>query len=336
MKVVEISKAAPRLNLRVAERDDPPPPGRGEIKVRIRASSLNYHDYGVVAMASGRDCDGLIPLSDGAGEVLEIGEGVTDFAVGDLVISTFFPVPPTGGDLPILFAHVPGDGVDGFACEKVTRPASHFTRAPTGWSVAEAATVSCAGLTAWRALFVDGGLVPGRTVLVQGTGGVSIYALQLAKAAGCTVIATSSSNAKLERLKAMGADHLINYRDTPEWGAAACALTGGRGVDHVVEIGGANTLPQSMKACAFGGHIAVIGTLAGYAGELPTVMLLARQIRMQGLLVGSPAQQRDLVTALEVNGIRPIIDTHFPLDDLAAAFEHQVAGRHFGKIAIDI
>ncbi|HKT76749.1 MAG TPA: NAD(P)-dependent alcohol dehydrogenase [Sphingobium sp.] len=336
MKVVEISQSAPHGNLRMAERADPAAPGRGEIKVRLRASSLNFHDYGVVSLMGGRSADGLIPLSDGAGEVLEVGEGVDDFAVGDLVISTFFPTPPKEGDFPVAMAGVPGDGIDGFARELVTAPASGFTRAPAGWTAAEAATVPCAGLTAWRALFVDGGLVPGRTVLVQGTGGVSIYALQLAKAAGCSVIATSSSPEKMERLKALGADHVINYRETPEWGAAARALTGGRGVDHVVEIGGAGTLPQSLIACAPRGHIALIGSLAGYSGELPTIMLVGRQIRMQGLLVGTPDQQRDLIAALETNGIRPVIDSHFPLDRLADAFDHQLSGKHFGKIAIDI
>jgi len=303
--------------------------------VRIRASSLNYHDFSVVAGLAPRPA-GRIPLSDGAGEVIEIGEGVEEFSVGDCVISTFFPVPPQGGDFDGIFRHVPGDGTDGFACELVTAPASAFTRAPSGWSAAEAATIPCAGLTAWRALVVDGALAPGQTVLVQGTGGVSIYALQIAKAAGCRVIATSSSSAKMERLREMGADHVINYREVPDWGTRVRELTGGRGVDHVVEIGGGGTLAQSMIACAFGGHIAVIGVLAGYSGEIPSAMILASEIRMIGLLVGSPAQQRDLVAALEYNRIRPVIDSHYPLAELAAAFRKMQAGEHFGKIVIDI
>ena len=335
MKAVQVGDPASLDGLQVVDLPEPPAPGRGEIRVRLRASSLNYHDYGVVAGLSPSRA-ARIPLSDGAGEVIAVGEGVKEFALGDLVISTFFPIAPDTGDFPAIFRHVPGDGIDGFACEIVTAPVNAFTRAPRGWSAAEAATVPCAGLTAWRALIVDGGLMPGQTVLVQGTGGVSIYALQLAKAAGCTVIATTSSADKAERLRTLGADHVVDYRETPQWGAAVRALTDGRGVDHVVEIGGAGTLPQSMEACAFGGHIAVIGTLAGYGGEIPTVLLLAKQIRMIGLLVGSPAQQLDFIAALEVNGIRPVIDSHFPLERLADAFRHQESGRHFGKIVVDI
>jgi NADPH:quinone reductase-like Zn-dependent oxidoreductase len=335
MKAVRIQTPASLENLRYADIADPPSPGPGQIQVRLLASSLNNHDASVVLGHSAPD-DGRIPLSDGAGEVLSVGEGVTGVSPGDLVISTFFTATPGGGSIRETFASVPGDGIDGYACELATAPALAFTRAPQGWSAAEAATIPCAGLTAWRALVVDGGLKPGETVLVQGTGGVSLYALQIAKAAGCTVIATSSSDEKLERLTALGADHVINYRSEPQWGAAAKALTGGRGVDHVVEIGGSGTLPQSLAACAFGGHVAVIGALAGYGGEIPTVVVMTRQIRMIGLLVGDRSQQLDFVRALEVNAIRPVIDSHFPLAGLADAFRHHASGRHFGKIVIDI
>lgn len=335
MKAVRIGSPATLETLTPVDIPAPHSPEKGEITVRIRASSLNYHDFSVVAGLAPREA-GRIPLSDGAGEVVALGDGVEEFSVGDLVISTFFPVPPQGGDFSGIFRNVPGDGVDGFACEMVSAPASAFTRAPAGWSAAEAATIPCAGLTAWRALVVDGKIAPGQTVLVQGSGGVSIYALQIAKAAGCMVIATTSSDAKAARLRELGADHIINYREVPEWGAKARELTGGRGVDHVVEIGGGGTMAQSLIACAFGGHIAVIGVLAGYVGEIPTAMILSGEIRMIGLLVGSPAQQRDLVTALEVNGIRPVIDSHFALADLASAFRRMESGAHFGKIVIDI
>lgn len=335
MKAVRIGSPATLETLTPVDIPAPQSPAKGEITVRIRASSLNYHDFSVVAGLAPREA-GRIPMSDGAGEVVALGDGVAEFSVGDMVISTFFPVPPQGGDFDGIFRNVPGDGVDGFAREMVTAPASAFTHAPAGWSAAEAATIPCAGLTAWRALVVDGKIAPGQTVLVQGSGGVSIYALQIAKAAGCMVIATTSSEAKAARLRKLGADHVINYREVPEWGAKARELTGGRGVDHVVEIGGGGTMTQSLIACAFGGHIAVIGVLAGYVGEIPTAMILSGEIRMIGLLVGSPAQQRDLVTALEVNGIRPVIDSHFALADLAAAFRKMEAGGHFGKIVIDI
>lgn len=191
-------------------------------------------------------------------------------------------------------------------------------------------------MTAWRALVVDGGIKAGSTVLVQGTGGVSIFALQFAKSMGCSVIATSSSNEKLERLKAMGADHLINYKETEAWGAKALEITKGAGVDHVVEIGGAGTLDQSMIASRNCGHIALIGILAGFAGPVSTVTMMAKQLRVQGLTVGSRQQQRDMIAAINVSGIKPVIDCSFALADLGDAFRHQESGAHFGKICVDI
>lgn len=334
MKAMRLRHPAGIDNLRLEEMDPPGPPGKGEIRVRIRASSLNYHDY-IVVTGGIPTPDGRIPMSDGAGEVVAVGAGVTEFAVGDPVVSTFFPNWLDGRAIPGGFAGVPGDGADGYAVEEVVAPATAFTRAPRGWSHAEAATLTCAGLTAWRALVTEGGIKPGDTVLVQGTGGVSIFALQFAKAAGATVIATSSSDAKLERLKAMGADHLINYRATPGWGQAAAKLTGG-GVDHVVEVGGAGTLPESIAAIRIGGHISLIGVLAGYAGPVPTVQLMAKQIRLIGITVGTRREQQDMVRAVEANGIRPVIDRHFPLAELGAAFRHQESGAHFGKIVVDI
>jgi NADPH:quinone reductase-like Zn-dependent oxidoreductase len=275
-------------------------------------------------------------MSDGAGEVTAVGEGVSEFAVGDMVVSTFFPEWLDGTAPLSAFTGVPGDGIDGYAREEVVAAATSFTHVPVGYSAAEAATLTCAGLTAWRALVVDGQLKAGSTVLIQGTGGVSIFALQFAKAMGARVIATSSSDEKLARLKAMGADHLINYKENPAWGAATLGLTGGKGVDHVVEIGGSGTLDQSMIATRIGGHIALIGVLAGFAGPVTTAILMARQIRVQGLTVGSRQQQLDMIDAINVNGIKPVIDRHFPLAQLADAFRHQASGSHFGKIVVDI
>jgi NADPH:quinone reductase-like Zn-dependent oxidoreductase len=314
---------------------DPGPPGPGAIRVRIHASSLNYHDYGV---ATSRDAgyEGRIPLSDGAGTVEAVGDGVTEFVPGDAVVSTFFPHwldgPPSSGD----FHAVPGDGIDGYACEVVTRPATWFTHAPRGWSHEEAATITTAGLTAWRALVADAGLKAGDTILVLGTGGVSIYALQIARAMGATVIATSSSEAKLARLRDLGAAHTLNYREEPRWGERVRALTGGRGVDHVIEVGGPGTLPQSIRAVRNGGHISLIGVLTGRGGEVPTALMMVRQIRLQGLIVGSRRHQQDFVRALETTGLRPVIDRAFPLADLAAAFRHEESGAHFGKIAVTV
>ena len=310
-------------------------PGPGEIRVELKASSLNYHDYAVVKGMI-PSTEGRIPMSDGAGVVAAIGEGVSEFAVGDHVVSTFFPEWLDGSPPQTAFTRVPGDGIDGYAREAITAPTHWFTRAPAGYSHAEAATLTCAGLTAWRALFVDYALKPGDTVLVQGTGGVSIFALQFAKAAGATVIATSSSDEKLERVKALGADHLINYREVQAWGPKALEITGGRGVDCVVEIGGAGTLDQSMLATRVGGHVALIGVLAGFAGPVQTALLFSKNLTVQGLTVGSRKMQQDMIAAIEANGIRPEISDTFALENLADAFRHQESGGHFGKIAIEI
>ncbi|HCY02470.1 MAG TPA: NAD(P)-dependent alcohol dehydrogenase [Erythrobacter sp.] len=310
-------------------------PGPGEITVDLKASSLNYHDYAVVKGMIPTE-PGRIPMSDGAGIVSAVGDGVTEFAVGDQVVSTFFPDWLDGRPPSSAFTRVPGDGIDGYAREAVTAPTHWFTRAPSGFSHAEAATLTCAGLTAWRALFVDYAVKPGDTVLVQGTGGVSIFALQFAKAAGATVIATSSSNEKLERVRELGADHLINYKEVEAWGPKALEITGGRGVDCVVEIGGAGTLDQSMLATRVGGHVALIGVLAGFAGPVQTALLFSKNLKVQGLTVGSRAMQQDMIAAIEANGIKPVLDKDFPLSEIAAAFAHQASQQHFGKITLSL
>ena len=274
MQAIELQQPGGLDKLNVVDVAAPGEPGPGEIKVRLHASSLNFHDYAVVAGMIPTD-DKRIPMSDGAGVVEAVGEGVEEFAVGDAVVSTFFPYwlegPARVGD----FTTTPGDGVDGYAREQVIRPATWFTRQPIGYSHVESATLTTAGLTAWRALVVDGGLKAGDTVLVLGTGGVSIFALQFAKLMGARVIATSSSNEKLERLRSLGAEHTINYRETPEWGKAVKALTDGKGVDHVIEVGGPGTLPQSIDAVKIGGHISLIGVLTGREGDIPTAKLMA-------------------------------------------------------------
>lgn len=332
---VRVGSPASLDTLLPATAEDPGQPGPGQIRVRLAASSLNYHDFAVVSgmipAATGR-----IPMSDGAGMVEAVGDGVTQFKAGDLVVSTFFPDWIDGAPPATAFRGVPGDGIDGYAREAVVTPEHWFTRAPIGYNAAEAATLTCAGLTAWRALFVDNAICPGSTVLIQGSGGVSIFALQFAKAAGATVIATSSSDDKLAKLKALGADHLINYNEVPAWGAKVLELTGGAGVDCVVEIGGAGTLDQSMMATRVGGHVALIGVLAGFAGPVQTALLMAKNLRVQGLTVGSRAQQLAMIRGIEANGIKPVISDHFPLASLADAFRHQAANKHFGKIAVDI
>lgn len=334
MKAVKIGATAGLDHLEVADLPEPPAPGPGEIRVRIHASSLNYHDYSV-AKRGGPAHVGRILMSDGAGVVEKVGPGVTEFRVGDRVVSTFFPTwldgEPTEGD----FSTVPGDGVDGYACEIVVRPTTWFTHAPQGFSFAEAATLTTAGLTAWRALVGDGHLKAGDTVLVLGTGGVSMFALQFAKAMGASVVVTSSADEKLARARQLGADHTINYRDVAQWGDAVLSWSGGRGVDHVIELGGPATVAQSIRAARVGGHISLIGTVTGYTGEIPTAALMIKQIRLQGLIVGSRHQQQQMIRALAATAVRPVIDRTFPLHELADAFRYQESGRHFGKICVE-
>ena len=318
-----------------AEAPDPGRPSRGEIRVRIHGSSLNYHDY-AVAKGVLPTADGRLLMSDGSGIVEEAGPGVTEFKAGDHVLSLFFPfwtdaAPPHGN-----FSHVPGDGLDGYSAETVVRPAHYFTKAPKGWSHTEAATLPCAALTAWRALVVEGNLKAGDSVLVLGTGGVAVFAIQFAKLMGATVIATSSSDAKLEKARALGADHLINYKTTPEWGKAVRDITGGRGVDHVLEIGGPGTLPQSITAVRNGGHISLIGILTGIAGEVPTLLMMCKQVRLIGIIVGSRRHQEEMIRALDASTLRPVIDRTFPLANLADAFRYEEAAAHFGKICVSM
>lgn len=334
MKLATLAQPGGLDQLRITDGPEPGEPGPGEVRVRIHASSLNFHDYSVVSGRIPTD-DGRIPMSDGAGVVEAVGDDVSDFRVGDHVVSTFFP-EWLNGPAPIAnFSTTPGDGVDGYAREQVVAPARAFTLAPAGYSHAEAATLTTAGLTAWRALVVNGSLKAGDTVLTLGTGGVSIFALQFARMMGARVISTSSSDAKLEQLRKMGADETINYKSTPAWGQRVLELTGGRGVDHVIEVGGPGTLPESIDAVSIGGHISLIGVLTGRAGEVPTAKLMAKQARLQGLIVGSRAQQQDMVRALEMNDLHPVIDRSFPLAEIADAFRYEEAGKHFGKICLE-
>jgi NADPH:quinone reductase-like Zn-dependent oxidoreductase len=335
IRAMRLAKPGGLDKLKLVEIDRPTAPSRGEILVRIHASSLNYHDYAVCAGFIPTD-DGRIPMADGAGVVEAVGENVTEFSVGDHVVSCFFPTWSDGAVEVGDFSTTPGDGVDGYAREYVTAPETAFTRAPRGFTHTESATITTAGLTAWRALVVNGGLKAGDTVLVLGTGGVSVYALQIASAMGATVIATSSSDAKLERVRELGAAHTINYKTNPEWGHKVLELTDGRGVDHVIEVGGAGTLPQSVIACRIGGHIALIGVLTGIAGDVPTALLMRKQQRLQGLIVGSRRQQSEFVRALESLNIRPVIDRTFGLAELADAFQYEESGAHFGKIGVEI
>lgn len=337
MKAMILKQPGGLEHLQLADRPDPGKPGAGEVRVAIHATSLNFHDL-LVANGSIPTEQDRIMMADGAGVVEEVGAGVTDFKPGDHVVSCFFPQWQDG--LPLAqvgnFTQTPGDGADGFAAEVVVRPAHHFTLAPRGWRHAEAATITTSGLTAWRALVGDAQIKAGDTIVTLGTGGVSITALQIAKAMGARVIVTSSSDEKLARAKELGADAGINYRSTPEWGKAVQQLTEGKGADVVVELGGPGTMAQSIEAVRVGGHIALIGVLTGFEGVIPTSLLMAKQARIQGLIVGHRRQQQDFVRALEHTGIRPVIsDSYGALSDLPAAFQHQQSAGHFGKITVE-
>jgi NADPH:quinone reductase-like Zn-dependent oxidoreductase len=334
MRLVRLRTPGGLQNLALVEQE-PRKPGSGEVLVRIRASSVNFHDdmvvHGKIPCADGR-----VPLTDGAGDVTAVGDDVADLETGDRVVSTFWPYWLGGEMTPATRRDIPGESVDGYASEYVCKPAHFFTKAPSGCTHAEAATLTCAGVTAWRALVTCGHVKPGDTVLVQGTGGVSLFALQFAKIAGARVIATSSSEEKLEKLERLGADAVIHYKSVPEWGQKARELTDGRGVDHVIEVGGPATFMQSIAACRTGGHIAIVGVLTGFAAQIPIPALFSNQIRTSGISIGSRADQEDLIRAIEVNRLRPVIDRTFPLQQIAAAFEYYESQKHFGKVCLEL
>jgi NADPH:quinone reductase-like Zn-dependent oxidoreductase len=310
-------------------------PGPGELLIRVRACALNFHDALVMA-GTIPSADGRIPLSDGVGDVVAIGDGVEEFKVGDVVVSVFWR-DWLGGDItPSAKRAIPGETVDGFACEYACVPAHAVTKAPLGYTHAEAATLTCAGVTAWRGLVVCGHVRPGDAVLIQGTGGVSLFALQFAKAAGAQVIATSSSDAKLDRLKRLGADIVINYKSVPDWGQRAKDLTGGRGVDHVIEVGGPATLAQSIAACRTGGHLALVGVLTGFAAEISIPAVFSNQIRISGISIGSRTDQADMIRAIDVNRLKPVIDRTFSLQEIADAFAYYGAQKHVGKVCLEL
>lgn len=334
MRLVRLGAPRGLESLRLVE-EDPPEPGPGEVLVRIGASSLNFHDH-MVVLGRIPCADGRIPMTDGAGEVVALGDGAEGFAVGDAVVSTFYPRWLTGEPTSAGRRDIPGDTLDGYAREYVCMPAHAFTKAPAGYTHGEAATLTCAGVTAWRGLVVRGRVQPGDTVLVMGTGGVSLFALQFAKAAGARVIATSSSEEKLEKLERLGADAVINYEAVPNWGEKARDLTDGRGVDHVVEVGGPATLAQSIAACGIGGHIALIGVLTGFVGEVSVPALFTNEIRISGIAIGSRADQEDMIRAITANRLKPVIDRSFPLQEIRDAFRYYESRKHFGKICLQL
>jgi NADPH:quinone reductase-like Zn-dependent oxidoreductase len=300
----------------------------------MSAASLNYRDLATITLGQARLP--LVPCSDGCGRIEAVGAGVRRVAPGDRAAPLFFQGWISGDPRPELLGTALGGPLDGTLQEYMLLSEQGVARVPAHLTDQEVATLPCAALTAWRALVVEGSLRAGDTVLVQGTGGVSIFALQFAKAHGARVIATSSSDAKLERAKALGADHLINYTRTPEWSKPVLDLTEGRGVDHVIEVGGANTLGESLRSVRLGGHICLIGVLSGYTQELSIPEMFRTNARIQGVTVGNRDHFDDMCRAIAVNGIRPVVDRAFTLEESPEAFRLMQAGGHFGKIVIDI
>jgi len=308
-------------------------PANTEIQVRWHATSLNYHDFlvgaGLIPVPDGR-----IPMSDGAGEVVAVGDQVTRWKVGDKVMSLFFPNWTEGAPTLAKTRAISGESFDGYITELSNISEAAVTAIPSSYTYAEAATLPCAGLTAWRALMEEGSIQAGDSVLIEGSGGMSIFALQLALMAGARVYATTSSPEKATRLKEMGATEVINYREDERWGKTIYKMTGG--VDHVLDVGGGSTMRQSIEAAAVGGHIYAIGILGnGRKGELTFPKLFFKHLRMTGLAVGSRVMQEKMVKAIEIAGMKPIVDKSFAFDQLGQAFGYQATGQHFGKIVLE-
>ena len=316
-----------------------PTVGAGQILLKIKAVSLNYRDLLMInrTYAGGTPFASYIPISDGAGEVVEVGAGVTRFKPGDRAMGAFMPGWVSGDFTPAKFATaLGGNGVDGVLTEYIVLPESGAVATPDFLTDLEAATLPCAAVTAWYALFVGANVKAGDTVLTLGTGGVSLFALQFAKAAGAKVILTSSSEEKQARATELGADSVLNYRTVPEWGAAVNRLTDGRGADLVVEIGGPGTLQQSLTAVGYGGTISLLGFLTGAENNLSIVPIVFKQVKVQGVYVGSVEMFEAMNRSITLHGLRPVIDRVFEFDEARAALEHLQSGAHFGKVVIRV
>jgi NADPH:quinone reductase-like Zn-dependent oxidoreductase len=314
-----------------------PEPGAGEVLVRLKAATLNYRDLLTVKGGYGsRQKFPLVPVSDGAGVVERVGPGVREFVSGDRVIGSFFESWIGGEPSEAKMRRALGGSVDGVLSEYRVFPKHALVTTPEHLSDIEAAALPCAGLTAWSAVVKLGGIKPGQSVLAQGTGGVSLFAIQFAKMCGARVIATSSSDAKIERLKKLGADFTLNYKATPDWGKKAREWSG-HGVDLVVEVGGVGTLNESIRAVRIGGTIAFIGVLAGPPpSDLRLPLMVMQQQRLQGVTVGSIEDLKAMADAISVNRMKPVIDKVFSFDQVKQAFAHMESGAHFGKVAIAI
>ncbi len=333
MKAFEIR--SPGIDaLHLAERADPEP-GPGQVLVEIRASSINYRDLATVLDPEPR---GIVyprvPNSDGAGVVVAVGEGVARWRAGDRVAGTFFQRWPAGGITPEAMASALGGAVDGLLRERAVLAEEGLVAIPEHLSFPEAATLPCAALTAWHSVVEVGRVSAGDVVLLLGTGGVSIFALQLATLHGARAIVTSSSDEKLAKARALGAWETVNYRETPQWQRRVLELTDGRGADHVVEVGGAGTLERSVESVRVGGSIGLIGILTG--GSMNPTSVMRRSIRLQGIYVGSREMFERLNRAVAAHRLRPVIDRTFVFGEARDAFHHMHGAAHFGKVVVSM
>ena len=336
MRALEVAEPWGVDALKVVEKPDPTP-GPGQVLVRMRAVSLNYRDLLMVGGVYGRGSAGggtITPFSDGCGVGEAIGAGVTRVAVGDRVATLFFQNWNAGRPTLEKLSSALGFPVPGAGSELQTFSQEGVSKVPDFLTDQQVATLPCAALTAWRGLFEDARLEPGDTVVLQGTGGVSIFGLQFAKAAGYRTVITSSSDEKLKRAKALGADHLVNYKTTPDWSGPVREATGGHGADFIMEVGGGGTIQQSLRAVRIGGHIAIIGVVAGMGEGLNPAALIGNSAKLQGLSVGSREMFEAMCRAISLHRIQPVVDKVFPFEEAKAAFEAMRNGEHFGKIVL--
>ena len=324
--------------IKVVELPDPKP-GPGQVLVRMKAVSLNYRDLlminGMYGRGAASTTDVITPFSDGCGVVEAVGEGVTRFKAGDRVATLFFQGWVSGPPTLEKVMTALGFPIPGAGAELQTFSEQGLSKVPEFLSDNEVATLPCAALTAWRGLFVDARLEPGDTVVLQGTGGVSIFGLQFAHAAGLRTLITSSSDEKLARAKDLGADHIANYRTTPAWSGPVREATQGRGADFIMEVGGGGTIQESMKAVRIGGHIAVIGVVAGAGEPFNPASLIGNSAKLQGLSVGSRDMFEAMCRMIDLKKIFPVVDKVFPFTEARSAFAAMAAGEHFGKIVLE-
>ncbi|NJM72348.1 MAG: NAD(P)-dependent alcohol dehydrogenase [Scytonema sp. RU_4_4] len=334
MKVWEVHPQEGLDALTLVERPEPQPKA-GQVLLKMRAASLNYRDLLTVKGAYGsKQKLPFVPFSDGVGEVVAVGDGVTRVKVGDRLAGIFMQTWLEGEFSADKSKSALGGAIDGILAEYVTLHEDGVVHVPEHLSDEEAASLPCAAVTAWNALTTDGKLKAGDIILIQGTGGVSLFALQFGKIMGTQVIATSSSDLKLDKLKQLGASEVINYKTTPNWDEKVWELTNQVGVDRIIEVGGAGTFNKSLRAVRYGGHISLIGVLSGFSADVNTVSILHKGMTVQGIYVGSRAMFEAMNRAIALHGIKPIVDRVFPFEEARRALEFMESGAHFGKIAL--